>query len=78
MIEFLLIFGETNFMKVPKSTKSAKFVALEKKVPYGTGLQFLVRILSLAFKMGWFEFYILMLAIYLAPVFYNTSLFTVW
>ena len=55
-----------------------KFVALEKRVPYGTGLQFLVRILSLAFKMSWFEFYILMLAIYLAPVFYNASLFTVW
>ena len=64
--------------KSQKSTKSVKFVALEKREPYGTGLQFLVRILSLAFKMGWFKLYILMLAIYLAPVFYNASIFTVW
>ena len=32
-IEFPLIFGETNFVQVPKSTKSVKFVAL-KKAPY--------------------------------------------
>ena len=30
MIEFLLIFGETNFVEVLKSTKSAKIVAHEK------------------------------------------------
>ena len=33
MIEFPLIFGETNFEEVPKSMKSAKFVALEKRRP---------------------------------------------
>ena len=37
-IEFPLIFSETNFMEIPKSTKSTKFVALEKKVPYGNSL----------------------------------------
>ena len=31
-MEFLLTFGETNFVKVPKS---AKFMALEKRSPYG-------------------------------------------
>ena len=31
-IKFLLIFGETNFMEVPKCTKSAKFVVLKKAV----------------------------------------------
>ena len=30
-IKFPLIFGETNFVKVPKSTRSMKFVALEKR-----------------------------------------------
>ena len=35
-IEFLLIFGETNFVEVLKSTKSAKFTALEIRAPYGT------------------------------------------
>ena len=65
-------------MEVPKIHKIYEICSPGKKVPNGTGLQFLVRILSLAFKMSWFEFYILMLAIYLAPVFYDTSLFTVW
>ena len=41
MIEFLLIFGETNSWKSPKSTKSAKFIALEIRHPtvvfYWTG-----------------------------------------
>ena len=35
-MEFLLIFGETNFVEVPKSVKSVKFTALKKRVPYGT------------------------------------------
>ena len=35
MIEFLLIFCETNLVKATKSTKSTKFVALENNVPYG-------------------------------------------
>ena len=33
-MEFPLIFGETNFVEVPKSTKSTKFMALEKRAPY--------------------------------------------
>ena len=35
MIEFLLNFGETNFVKVPKIHEIYKVVALEKKVRYG-------------------------------------------
>ena len=36
MMEFLLIFCETNFVEIPKSVKSAKFVALENAVPCGS------------------------------------------
>ena len=35
---FLIIFGEANFVEVQKSTKSVKFVAHEKKVPYGSNV----------------------------------------
>ena len=33
-IEFLLIFGETNFMEVPKILKIRKFLALKKGTPW--------------------------------------------
>ena len=35
-MEFLLIFGETNFIEVPKSAKFAKSTALKIRASYGT------------------------------------------
>ena len=34
-MEFLLIFGETNFVEVQKSAKSVNFMALKERALYG-------------------------------------------
>ena len=35
VMEFPLIFGETNFVEVPKIREFTKFTTLEKRAPYG-------------------------------------------
>ena len=41
-MEFLLNFGETNFVEVLKSTKYVKFTALKIRAPYGILKNFLL------------------------------------
>ena len=37
-MEFLLIFGETNFVKSQESVRSVKFTAHKNRVPYSNAL----------------------------------------